>query len=146
MFSAYTKCCTRLHPYLKYVADIDDECSIEGVYGDPLSILSDLQTLHAICLEQQRQASTISVRRQSHHLFSLLAWGVVGHSHALRLTYESLQERLRLNTHVHGQKPQQARHKLCCLRRVRINGVPIKIQVCNDGRLWLNIYVSWIKW
>jgi hypothetical protein len=66
----------------------------------------------------------------------------IGHPHALRLTSESLKERLRLNTHVHGNKPQQARHKLCCLRGVHIYGVPIKIQVFTmEGRL--KIRMKW---
>jgi hypothetical protein len=43
-----------MHPYLKYVADIDDERAIQGVYSNPLAILPDLQPLHAIRLEQQR--------------------------------------------------------------------------------------------
>ena len=126
-----------MRPYLKYVANIDDEGAIQGVYSNPLAVFPDLQPLHAIRLEQQRQAGSISVRRQSDHLFSLLAWRVVGHPHALRLTSESLKERIRLNTHVHGNKPQQASHKLCCLR-VHIYGLPIRIQVFNRGRVVKN--------
>uniref|UniRef100_A0A0A8YNW9 Uncharacterized protein n=1 Tax=Arundo donax TaxID=35708 RepID=A0A0A8YNW9_ARUDO len=89
---------------------MDDERAIKGVYSDPLAILSDLQPLHVVRLEQQRQARSISVRRQAYHLVSLPAWRLVGHPHALRLASEYLQERLWLNTHVRGQELQQARY------------------------------------
>ncbi|BAT12016.1 Os10g0558301 [Oryza sativa Japonica Group] len=75
-------------------------------------------------MEQQRQAGRVAVRRQAEHLAGLPARRVVVHPHVLGLASEYLQERLRINAHVHGQELQQAACYFCRLQGVPLHGIP----------------------
>ena len=102
-----------LGTHLKDVADVDDESSGQGVHGEPLPILPDLQPLHVVRVEEERHADAVGVRREAQHLAGLTAGRVVVDPHALGQTLEGAKERLLVNSQVLGHEPEQLLGHTC---------------------------------